>query len=158
MFDFLKKKETYTIPVVEEPVAPEPEIPVPDTTPRTLIGAEVKFTGNIEATEDLEVRGSITGNIKSSKKIVVQPGGNVKGDIKAHTLIVEGKTEGVQHIEDLCRISSSGCHHGELYVSTLVTEDGSEFEGTLHLKKKIISFASPAREPKTQTEEENSAL
>ena len=157
MFDFMRKKETYTVPVVEEPVAPEPEIPVPDT-PRTLIGTEVKFTGNIEATEDLEVRGSITGNIKSTNKVTIQAGGNVKGNITAHTLIIKGKTEGVHRIEELCKITSSGCHHGELYVSTLVTEDGSEFEGTLHLKKKVISFASPAREPKSQAEEDSSAL
>ncbi len=147
MFDFMKKKESYTAPV-EEPVAEvvEPEIKETDLS-RTLIGSEVKFTGNIEATEDIEIRGSVTGNIKSTKNVTVTREGSVKGNIRTQTLVIEGKTEGTHRVEDSCKIASNGSHNGEMYVSTLTTEDGSEFEGTLHLKKKVISFNLPAHEP-----------
>ena len=49
-------------PVVEEPVAPAvPEV----KRPRTLIGPGIKFTGNIEASEDIEINGRAEGNISS---------------------------------------------------------------------------------------------
>ena len=56
-------------PVVEEPVAPAvPEV----KRPRTLIGPGIKFTGNIEASEDIEINGRVEGNISSGNTITVK--------------------------------------------------------------------------------------
>ena len=119
-------------PVVEEPVAPAvPEV----KRPRTLIGPGIKFTGNIEASEDIEINGRVEGNISSGNTITVTEGGSIKGDIAAENYILDGVSEGNAKVQKFCKIGKAGSFTGELFASTLVTEDGSEFEGTLHLKK-----------------------
>ena len=128
-------------PVVEEPVAPAvPEV----KRPRTLIGPGIKFTGNIEASEDIEINGRVEGNISSGNTITVTEGGSIKGDIAAENYILDGVSKGNAKVQKFCKIGKAGSFTGELFASTLVTEDGSEFEGTLHLKKvKAPVFVQP---------------
>lgn len=128
-------------PVVEKPAAPVvPEV----KRPRTLIGPGIKFVGNIEATEDIEINGRVEGNINSGNTITVTDGGSILGDVAAENYILEGTCEGNAKVQKFCKIGKNGSFTGELFASTLVTEDGSEFEGTLHLKKaKAPVFVQP---------------
>ena len=157
MFGMKKEPETFAPAVKAEPVA-EPEEPVVPETPAparpcTLIGPGIKFEGNIEASEDIEINGRVEGNINSGNTITVTEEGSILGDVAAENLILEGSCDGNARIKDFCRIGAKGYFHGELRVSSLVTEDGSEFEGTLHLKKEkaepamVWSQSEAAEEP-----------
>ena len=149
---FGTKKEPVT-PAVKTPVQPEPvkvEEPAPAPAapkiqrPHTLIGPGIKFIGNIEASEDIEINGRVEGNISSGNTITVTEGGSIKGDIAAENYILDGISIGNAKVQDFCKIGGKGSFTGELYASTLVTEDGSEFEGMLHLKKaKAPVFVQP---------------
>ena len=152
---FGTKKEPVT-PAVKTPVQPEPvkvEEPAPAPAapkiqrPHTLIGPGIKFIGNIEASEDIEINGRVEGNISSGNTITVTEGGSIKGDIAAENYILDGISIGNAKVQDFCKIGGKGSFTGELYASTLVTEDGSEFEGPLHLRKAkpapVIDFSKP---------------
>jgi cytoskeletal protein CcmA (bactofilin family) len=145
-------KEVY-VPEVKAPVfEPAPaEEPAPKIQrPHTLIGPGIKFVGNIEASEDIEINGRVEGNISSGNTITVTEEGSIRGDIAAENYILDGVSEGNAKIQKFCKIGSKGSFTGELFASTLVTEDGSEFEGMLHLKKAkavpVIDFSQPAAE------------
>ena len=163
MFGTKKEPKETFIPEVKAPVSePEPfEAPVPEVKrPRTLIGPGIKFTGNIEASEDIEINGRVDGNISSGNTITVTEGGSIRGDIAAENYILYGISEGNAKVADFCKIGGKGSFTGELYAATLVTEDGSEFEGTLHLKKAkaapaapVIDFSQPAEDDVPATEE-----
>lgn len=133
------------VSVPEEPVAPvQPAV----KRPRTLIGPGIKFTGNIEASEDIEINGRVEGNISSGNSITVTEEGSIRGDIAAENYVLEGKCEGNAKVAKFCKIGKKGSFTGELYASTLVTEEGSAFEGTLHLNpaKPAPAFGSTAPE------------
>lgn len=136
---FGSKKETPAPVVKQEPVyvPEEPAAPAAPAIvrPHTLIGPGIKFTGNIEASEDIEINGRVEGNISSGNTITITEGGSIRGDIAAENLILEGVSEGNAKVQDFVKIGKAGSFTGDLVCSTLVTEDGSEFEGTLHLKK-----------------------
>ncbi|MBR5641485.1 MAG: polymer-forming cytoskeletal protein [Firmicutes bacterium] len=154
MFGSKKEKETPVVkaepaPVFEEP-APQPEI----KRPRTLIGPGIKFVGNIEATEDIEINGRVEGNINSGNTITVTKEGSIRGDVAAENYVLEGVCEGNAKVQEFCKIGCDGSFTGELYASTLVTEDGSAFEGTLHLKP---AKAAPVFTYTPQPEEETPA-
>jgi cytoskeletal protein CcmA (bactofilin family) len=150
MFGSKKEKEAPVIKAepVSAPEAPkaEPEI----KRPRTLIGPGIKFTGDIEATEDIEINGRVEGNINSGNTITVTKGGSIRGDVAAENYILEGISEGNAKVQDFCKIGGDGSFTGELFAATLVTEDGSAFEGTLHLKPHkaapVFEFTVPQTE------------
>ena len=155
MFGTKKEKE---VPVVKAaPVAVPEEPAVPETPavkkPRTLIGPGIKFIGNIEASEDIEINGRVEGNINSGNTITVTEEGSIRGDVAAQNYILEGVCEGNAKIKDFCKIGHKGSFTGELFASTLVTEDGSSFEGRLHLKPAKAAPAFEFTAPKAEETE-----
>ena len=155
MFGTKKEKE---VPVVKAaPVAVPEEPAVPETPavkkPRTLIGPGIKFIGNIEASEDIEINGRVEGNINSGNTITVTEEGSIRGDVAAENYILEGVCEGNAKVQDFCKIGHKGSFTGELFASTLVTEDGSAFEGRLHLKPVKAAPAFEFTAPKAEETE-----
>ena len=155
MFGTKKEKE---VPVVKAAPVTVPEEPaVPETPavkkPHTLIGPGIKFIGNIEASEDIEINGRVEGNINSGNTITVTEEGSIRGDVAAQNYILEGVCEGNAKVKDFCKIGHKGSFTGELFASTLVTEDGSAFEGRLHLKPAKAAPAFEFTAPKAEETE-----
>lgn len=147
-----KKKEEYKAPapVIEEaPVVEAAPAPVVKR-PGTLIGKGIKFTGNIEASEDIEINGRVEGNIISTNTVTVTTEGSILGNVNAKEFVLEGCQEGDSEISEFCKIGKNGKFFGNMKVSSLVTEEGSEFEGHLSLKKAAkaaeISFEDITKE------------
>ena len=59
-------------------------------------------------------------------------------------------SEGNAKVSKFCKVGCDGSFTGDLYASTLVTEDGAAFEGTLHLKPAktvpVFDFSVPQEE------------
>ena len=156
MFGAKKEKEAAVVPVKTEsvveaaepvteverpvPVAPRPA-PAP-ARPRTLIGTDIRFIGNIESTEDIEINGRVEGDIRSGNAVTITKGGSVRGDVYARSFSLHGSCEGNATVQSFCRIGRDGSFFGELRTSTLITEDGCGFEGVLHLNP-----SKPAAQP-----------
>ena len=149
---FGSKKET---PAVKPEPVTVPEAPAAPAAPavrrpKTLIGPGIKFVGNIEASEDIEINGRVEGNINSGNTITVTKEGSIRGDIAADNYILEGTSEGNAKVSKFCKVGCDGSFTGDLYASTLVTEDGAAFEGTLHLKPAktvpVFDFSVPQEE------------
>ena len=150
---FGSKKETPAVKAAPVTVPEEPAAPAAPAVrrPRTLIGPGIKFVGNIEASEDIEINGRVEGNINSGNTITVTKEGSIRGDIAAENYILEGISEGNAKVSKFCKVGCDGSFTGELFAATLVTEDGSAFEGTLHLKPAktvpVFDFSVPQEEP-----------
>ena len=154
MFGAKNEKKTPAPAIKAEPaaVSAEPAAPAAPAVkrPRTLIGPGIRFVGNIEASEDIEINGRVEGNINSGNSITVTEEGSIRGDIAAENYVLEGLSEGNAKVAKFCKIGGKGSFTGELYASTLVTEDGSAFEGVLHLNPAKAAPAFEFSAPETQ--------
>ncbi|MBP5317998.1 MAG: polymer-forming cytoskeletal protein [Paludibacteraceae bacterium] len=59
-----------------------------DSTARLVIGNQGVFTGDVVA-ENVDVMGTVTGNIEAKDTLLIKADGKVTGDIKTNTLIIE---------------------------------------------------------------------
>ena len=156
MFGTKKEKEFPAVQAAPVTAPEEPAAPAAPAVkrPRTLLGPGIKFVGNIEASEDIEINGRVEGNINSGNTITVTKEGSIRGDVAADNYILEGVSEGNAKVSKFCKIGCDGSFTGELYASTLVTEEGSAFEGMLHLKPAktvpVFDFSVPQEEPDTE--------
>src|SRR4051812_17096421 len=102
---------------------------------QSIIGAEIKITGNIEASVDLMIEGSVEGDI-SCKTLIVGENGSIKGNIIADRARIGGKVDGVIDARDLA-IEASGAFTGEATYARLKVATGGIVEGTLKCKREI---------------------
>lgn len=91
----------------------------------------VHFAGEIHCDEDLFVDGRVEGLISMpNKTLVIGPNSDVRADIQARNLVLEGKLRGKAHIRERMQIKKRGNMHGDLVTHRLIIEDGAIYCGT----------------------------
>lgn len=97
---------------------------------RTVISAGVSVNGIVTGCGDVEVCGTLTGEIVLAEgDVTVRNGGTVDGRIRAESITVEGTVKGRCEGKSV-QITESGCLRGECCVTTLSIAHGGLFSGT----------------------------
>jgi cytoskeletal protein CcmA (bactofilin family) len=111
--------------------APTPPAPRPNAagsnTARSVLGADIKITGEISTTGTVEILGEIDGNITANGLIIGQEG-RVKGSFAAQTVEVRGKLDGKVACESVT-LRSSAEVKADITTSGIVIESGARMEG-----------------------------
>ncbi|PWW07813.1 cytoskeletal protein CcmA (bactofilin family) [Mangrovibacter plantisponsor] len=97
----------------------------------TVIAQGVCFDGNITASGQVYIYGTVTGNIYAREgKISVMHNGSVTGNVESQSLIVDGSVHGescAEHVE----ICENGRVEGRLRYSTLSIVQGGVLAGDM---------------------------
>lgn len=94
----------------------------------TLIGYGCEFEGSMSSSSSTRIDGKLKGRITGENSIVVGEDGLVLGEIKASETVVYGKVEGTIETNSL-EIKKSGIVLGDIFVESLIVEDGGIFNG-----------------------------
>ncbi|GMU86142.1 MAG: hypothetical protein AMXMBFR48_13840 [Ignavibacteriales bacterium] len=95
----------------------------------SIISPGVEINGDIVTKGSVRVDGKITGNIVSEGNITIGQTGEVKGDIKALSIVIDGKVNGTIYSQERLHLESHAEIEGDLFVSKLIIEEGAHFIG-----------------------------
>ena len=102
------------------------------------IGPSIHFKGELTGEEGLMIDGSIEGTIDlKENELLVGPNGNIKADVFAKTIKVDGKLTGELHGTDKVHISKTGEVTGNIHSPRVVIEDGARFKGSIDMTGKV---------------------
>jgi cytoskeletal protein CcmA (bactofilin family) len=103
--------------------------------PKTVIGPCVKIQGEISGKEDLTVHGQVEGIIDLKKsQVSISKTGNIKADIYAKTITIEGEVKGNLVGEEKIVLQPSGVVHGNMTSPRINVEDGAQFKGNVDME------------------------
>ncbi len=105
----------------------------PTEASRTVIGRTVRIEGNLFCEEDIYIHGTIKGEIRSKKVVVVEKSGKIEGKIKAHTARIIGKVKGDIEADSKVEISPSGELLGNIKAPRLAVAEGAIFKGSVDM-------------------------
>lgn len=108
------------------PTVPRPAAPGSNSA-RSVLGPDLKITGEITSSGLVEVLGEIDGNITANGLIIGQEG-RVKGSVNAHTVEVKGKFDGKVACESFTLRASSQVK-ADVTSTGIVIESGAQIEG-----------------------------
>ena len=131
---------------------PEPTVePVRDTAPTpapthsalrsneggarsaAVIGATITIKGDITGEEKLLIEGRIEGSVKLNKNdLTIGESGNVKADVTADTVRIDGEVVGDIAGEKVI-VSRSGRVNGNIVAPRVTLEDGAKFKGSIDM-------------------------
>jgi cytoskeletal protein CcmA (bactofilin family) len=113
-----------------DPTAP-PSVPRPQApgsnTGRSVLGADLRITGEVTTTGSVEVLGEIEGNITAHGLIIGQEG-RVKGSITADTVEVKGHLDGKVSCQNFT-LRSTAQVKADVSTAGIVIESGAAMEG-----------------------------
>ena len=100
-----------------------------------MIGEGVTITGTIKADNEVNIHGTIDGDIDCNS-VTINKSGNVKGKVKTEIMTVEGKVEGEININSLLHIKSNGNVSGNLFYGEIEIEEGGKLSGEINHRDK----------------------
>jgi cytoskeletal protein CcmA (bactofilin family) len=151
-----------------EPLAPsrtEPRIEVRPVSPRAfenrapaaaakacVLGPTVRFRGELTASEDLILHGSVEGSITHEQCLTIGPEGSVKGDIRARVIVVDGRIDGDLYATESVNIRATGKVRGNVCAPSVGILEGAFFEGQIDMRPAAAAVQAPgARFPEAPT-------
>ncbi len=121
-------------------------------TPKTAefahIGRSVVIKGELSGSEDLYVDGQVEGNIElSGNQLIIGPNGQVRANVNAKGVIVQGKLEGNIHAGERAELTKSAIVVGDVVTQRVAIEDGAYFKGKVDIQKDISKTAGAKPAP-----------
>ena len=102
--------------------------------PPTIISVNVNINGNLSSDGEIQVDGTIEGDVKCAQLSVGETG-SIQGNVPATKTLVHGKITGqIESIE--VTLSSTAKVQGDLLHQTLAIETGAQFEGNCRRMEK----------------------
>ena len=116
------------------PKKPEPSFPgalrsAPNGATFSVIAADVVIRGNIEASTDLHVDGTVEGDITCAA-LAQGEGGRIEGAVKAESARLSGTVNGAINVSQLV-VTRGARIEGDVHYETLTVEPGGSINGRL---------------------------
>jgi cytoskeletal protein CcmA (bactofilin family) len=122
-----KPAEPLAPPRMTPAAAPPPPSPRPGGT--CLIGSKTTVKGEITGDEDILVEGVVEGQIRISRDLRVGPGGVVKANVEAQSVVVSGELVGDCQASQRVEIQATGRLTGNIRSPRVVIAEGATFKG-----------------------------
>ena len=113
-----------------------------------IIGKNIKITGSIDSPDMVVLHGEVTGDI-ICKTLEIGSKGNLKGNVKAETVIIGGSLSGdVETIR--LKLEGSAYVNGKMRYQVIEVEEGAQLEGSFVQQKS----AATTKDASKATEDE----
>ncbi len=106
---------------------PRPPVSQGGNGAKSILGSDLRITGEIACSGTVEIMGEIDGNITANALIVGQEG-RVSGSVKAGSVEVKGRLDGKVDSSAFAMRSTASVAADVTY-DTLVIESGAQIEG-----------------------------
>lgn len=116
-----------TPPATPAPRAPEPSRPAARSSSLSTLSAGVKYEGNISGAGELQVDGSLKGDIRVVR-VTIGEGGSVEGTVHADVLEVRGRVSGAIVAKQV-KLFATARIEGDITQEQLSIEQGAWFQG-----------------------------
>ena len=138
-----------TSPAPAAPKASEFKASAPKAKPpASLLSADLHITGNMKTTGDINVEGTVEGDIRAHL-LTIGETATIKGEVIADDVIVNGRVVGrVRGLK--VRLTSSARVEGDIIHKTIAIESGAHFEGSVQRQDDPLNSGTPKTAPKVE--------
>lgn len=101
----------------------------------TVFGKDTEFYGDLSFTKSLQINGYFEGEIAEGGFLVIGESAEVKANISAKTVIIQGTVHGNVEALNRLEIHANGRLYGNIRTAKLKIADGVVFEGKCEMIK-----------------------
>lgn len=105
-----------------------------DTEITTILGKGSAFDGKLTFEGAVRIDGVFSGEIRTDGTLIIGESAQVKAEIEAMTVIIEGEVHGDVTASGLIEIHAPARVYGNLATPSLEIEKGSQFEGNCQMQ------------------------
>lgn len=100
----------------------------------SLIGAGMKVVGDIETTGVVKVEGTVEGNIRNARQVLLGRQGEITGDIHARDVVLGGRVIGTIYATERVEVQGTASVHGDIQTKSIVVLEGARVNGAVKME------------------------
>lgn len=85
--------------------------------------------GKFKTTEDLRLDGTIVGEVKSDKRLVMGKSGKIEGTVTCKESSVKGRIEGTLNVRGLLHLLNTAFIKGKIKAKKMIVDEGASYNG-----------------------------
>ena len=109
----------------------------PESSPINIITVGTLIKGDITATGDFRLDGTLEGNIQLNGKLVVGDSGVVTGNVMCQNANIIGTVNGNLSVKELLSLHTSARVRGDILINKLSIEPGAVFTGKCRMLDEV---------------------
>lgn len=116
----------------------------PGTSPEaviSIIGVGMKVIGDCETDGAIRIEGTVNGNVRAGKAVVVGKDGLVEGNIYTQDAVISGRVHGSVSAESRLELQSTSHISGDVEALRMQLEEGASLQGQVAVGE---SYTKPA--------------
>lgn len=94
-----------------------------------IIGASTTVEGTLRSSGNVNISGTVDGNVEVEGRTMVMPGGVVEGELATTSAEIAGTVRGRVVVKERLVLKASAVVDGDIATGKLVVEDGATFNG-----------------------------
>ncbi|WP_420455061.1 bactofilin family protein [Rubrivirga sp.] len=94
-----------------------------------IIGATTTVEGTLRSSGNVNISGTVDGNVEVEGRTMVMPGGVVEGEVTSTSAEIAGTVHGRVVVTERLVLKASAVIDGDIRTGKLVIEDGATFNG-----------------------------
>ena len=100
----------------------------------TVVGPSVHVEGDFASEGSMLIKGSVSGNVKTSKLLTVEQGAKIMANVRAGSAHISGEIRGNVKVKERIDLSASARIAGDISCLTLAVEPGALIHGKVTMK------------------------
>src|SRR5512132_2332071 len=120
----------------------------------SLIGAGMKIVGDIETSGVVKVEGTVEGNIRNARQVLLGRQGEITGDIHARDVVLGGRVSGTIYASERVEVQGTASVHGDIQTKSIVVLEGARVNGAV----KMDAGASSAAASRTDDDDADASM
>lgn len=98
---------------------------------KTVVGSGSRIVGDLISDEDVLVEGQIEGKVRCERGVIIGPGGDLKGDVAAKSVVVGGKVRGQIVATERAELAATAVVHGSVQAPKIIIAEGAHLQGNV---------------------------
>ncbi|RMH21453.1 MAG: polymer-forming cytoskeletal protein [Gemmatimonadetes bacterium] len=99
----------------------------------SIIGPKMHVNGNLETEGTVRIEGTVHGNVRAGKAVVVGKDGVVDGDIDTQDAIISGRVTGTLVAASRLEVQATSRIEGEVRARRMQLDEGALLSGSVHV-------------------------
>ncbi len=116
----------------------------------SILSNGVKIEGKITSDGNVRIDGKVVGDVIINGNLTLGEGSEVKGEVKAKSLIVSGRVEGTISADEKLTLEARSYVKGDIVTKVLVIEEGAKFDGKSSMSGNYTPPSTVSNEAKKQ--------
>ncbi len=112
-----------------------------------IIGASTTVEGTLRSSGNVNISGTVDGNVEVEGRTMVMAGGTIEGELASTSAEVAGVIKGRVTVKERLVLKASAVVEGDIRTGKLIVEDGATFNGQCHMGPDVAARSASGDRP-----------